>query len=420
VKAMSKQVKLDVFVKEPARKVIEQSEEAQKIYDLPEGWRWVKLNAVAEIIMGQSPPSTTYNKEGVGLPFYQGKKDFGERHPTPRIWCNKPQKVAKAGDVLISVRAPVGSVNICREKSCIGRGLAAIRPFNHSLDNLFLFHYLRSIENKWAGKGSTFKAIRKVELQNLPIPLPPLDEQRRIVSRLEQLIGRVEEAKKLRKVAKEETEKIMESAINKVFNKAEEKKWRWVKLNEICWINREKRDPTKEIPDKEFLYIDISSVEEGTGRIVKIKKILGKNAPSRARRVIHTNDVIMSTVRPYLKSFAIITEEYDNQICSTGFAVLSCQEKVIPKYLLYALFSDIVISQCNDMMVGAHYPALRLNQVAKIKIPLASLDEQKKIVTYLNKIRENVDSLRELQQSMDKELEKLVPSILDKAFRGEL
>jgi len=100
--------------------------------------------------------------------------------------------------------------------------------------------------------------------------------------------------------------------------------WRWVRLDEVVWINKEKIDPQKEIPDKEFLYIDISSVEGGTGRILEVKKVLGKNAPSRAKRVVHTNDVIMSTVRPYLKSIAIIPEEYDGQICSTGTLRATC------------------------------------------------------------------------------------------------
>jgi len=389
-------------------------------YDLPKGWKWMKLGSIAEIIMGQSPPSTTYNKEGIGLPFYQGKADFRELFPTPRVWCNEPIKIAEAGDILISVRAPVGPVNLSKEKCCIGRGLAAIRPKRHVLNNLFLFYYLRSIENSWRGKGSTFKAIRKKDLQNLQIPLPPLEEQKRVVSRLEQLINRTEEAKRLRKLAKEEAEKIMEVILHKVFSKAEERGWKWVKLEEVCWINREKRDPAKEMPDKEFIYIDISSIEEGTGRIVKVKRILGKKAPSRARRVIHTDDVIMSTVRPYLKAFAIIPKEFDNQICSTGFAVLTSKGKILPKFLLYALFSDATIHQCNEMMVGAHYPALRINQVARIKIPLPPLEEHKYITTYLDKLSKTTEFIKKLQQSTDKELERLGPAILDKAFKGEL
>jgi len=165
----------------------------------------------------------------------------------------------------------------------------------------------------------------------------------------------------------------------KIFSKEETgpyelpKGWRWVRLGEVCKINKNSRNPAKEIPDKEFLYIDITSVEGGTGEIKEIKKILGENAPSRARRVIHQDDVIMSTVRPYLKAFAVIPPEYDNQICSTGFAVLSCNSEILPKFLLYALFSEVVIEQCNKMMIGAHYPALNNELWQGLKHYLAKL-----------------------------------------------
>lgn len=216
---MAEQVKLDApLFTEKLERTENKEAEGEGLYNLPEEWKWVKLGRkdLAEIIMGQSPPSITYNKEGNGLPFYQGKADFGKLHPTPRIWCNKPNKIAEKGDILISVRAPVGPVNICHEKSCIGRGLSAIRPRSHVLNNFFLFYYLKSIENSWIGKGSTFKAIRKRDLQNLEIPLPPLDEQKRIVSRMEKLLSRIEEAERLQ----EETRKIFENITQGILDRA--------------------------------------------------------------------------------------------------------------------------------------------------------------------------------------------------------
>lgn len=90
------------------------------------------LSDVAKIIMGQSPPSSTYNSTGKGLPFFQGKTDFGEMYPTPRVYCTEPNRIAEPGDILITVRAPVGPTNINFVQSCIGRGLAAIRVFKIS------------------------------------------------------------------------------------------------------------------------------------------------------------------------------------------------------------------------------------------------------------------------------------------------
>ena len=92
--------------------------------DLPNGWVWTILEEISEIILGQSPPSATYNTNGEGLPFYQGKLEFGKLYPTPRKWCTAPKKIVEKGDVFISIRAPVGPYkylprNIrCRKRPC--------------------------------------------------------------------------------------------------------------------------------------------------------------------------------------------------------------------------------------------------------------------------------------------------------------
>jgi type I restriction enzyme, S subunit len=129
----------------------------------------VKLSEVAELVMGQSPPSTSYNAVGDGLPFYQGKTDFGATYPTPRIYCCEPKKLAEEGDILMSVRAPVGATNLCKSKSCIGRGIAAIRA--SGIDRDFLYFYLKKIEAyiDSLGSGAIFKAINKSQLAELPI-----------------------------------------------------------------------------------------------------------------------------------------------------------------------------------------------------------------------------------------------------------
>ncbi len=162
--------------------------------------------------------------------------------------------------------------------------------------------------------------------------------------------------------------------------------WEVVRLEDVVDINKESRDPNKETPNDKFLYIDIESVEGETGLVKTTKEILGKNAPSRARRVVHQNYIIMSTVRPYLKAFALVPREYNNQICSTGFAVLSCKNEILPRYLLYTLFSKKVIDQCNKMMMGGQYPALNQSQVAKIEIPLPPLPEQRRIAEVLGTV----------------------------------
>ncbi|MEW6701290.1 MAG: restriction endonuclease subunit S, partial [Bacteroidota bacterium] len=137
--------------------------------NIPPGWEIVKLGEVCEIVMGQSPASSTYNKKGIGLPFFQGKKEFTDLHPIAEKWCSAPNKIAQAKDVLISVRAPVGATNIADQICCIGRGLAAVR---YSYNYLFLFYFLRFIEKKLdeQGTGTTFKAISGDVLRETDFP----------------------------------------------------------------------------------------------------------------------------------------------------------------------------------------------------------------------------------------------------------
>ena len=141
---------------------------------LPKGWAWTALGEACTVVMGQSPPSKSYNTEGVGLPFYQGKAEFGDLYPTPVKWCSLPGKIAEAGDILITVRAPVGPTNLCREKSCIGRGLAAIRPLADAPSRYWLYA-LRRFESELAEKatGTTFAAIsgNTLRVKDTPCPL---------------------------------------------------------------------------------------------------------------------------------------------------------------------------------------------------------------------------------------------------------
>ena len=167
----------------------------KKRTDLPAGWVKSHMNNVCTIILGQSPPSSTYNVNGEGLPFFQGKAEFGERYPIAVKWCSRPKKVAQKNDILISVRAPVGPTNIAPSKCCIGRGLAAIRPLE-DIEHLYVYYYLRSIEHELSemGTGTTFKAISGSDLRAISIPLAPLDQQKLIVAEIEKQFSRLDEA----------------------------------------------------------------------------------------------------------------------------------------------------------------------------------------------------------------------------------
>lgn len=160
---------------------------------LPDGWRWERLGAVAHVNAGQSPPSAQVNKNGEGLPFFQGKADFGAHHPTARNWCAKPTKIAEANDVLISVRAPVGPTNYALERCGIGRGLAAIR--SDTLCQRYIRHWLAATGHSLREKatGTTFEAITGDVLRHHVIPVPPSGVDETIVARIDELFAEVDD-----------------------------------------------------------------------------------------------------------------------------------------------------------------------------------------------------------------------------------
>ena len=163
--------------------------EGEKPFDLPLGWEWERLGRLTYIEMGQSPSSSSYNQAEDGMPFFQGKADFGKISPTPRYWCTEPQKIAYPDDVLLSVRAPVGSTNLNNIECCIGRGLAALRPLAET-NCYFLLYLMRSFQTKLESfsTGTTFAAVSKSDVESFPVPLPPLAEQQRIVAKVDELM----------------------------------------------------------------------------------------------------------------------------------------------------------------------------------------------------------------------------------------
>jgi restriction endonuclease S subunit len=159
--------------------VLKHSLSVKKKVKIESKWELVKLEDVIELISGQSPESEFYNQEKKGIPFYQGKTEFGEIYlEEPKYWTEKITKESLKGDVLITVRAPVGPVNINPfERICIGRGLNAMRVSDKIL-NVYLFYYLKSNQEQITGnEGAIFQSISRDQVLTLKIPLPPLDIQ---------------------------------------------------------------------------------------------------------------------------------------------------------------------------------------------------------------------------------------------------
>ncbi len=186
---------------EVQKEIVAEIEGYQKIIDgarqVVENWRpsfsvdpdWplVELGEVCEVISGQSPEGEFYNDRGEGTPFYQGKTEFSNKYiGSPHKWTTRETKIAEKDDILMSVRAPVGPVNISTQRICIGRGLAAIRASEKILIP-FLFALLRNKEKEIKGNGgAVFDSINRKDIESIRIPLPPLEVQHEFVARIEE------------------------------------------------------------------------------------------------------------------------------------------------------------------------------------------------------------------------------------------
>lgn len=144
-----------------------------RLGEVPEGWKVATIDEEFNLTMGQSPPGSTYNEDGEGMPFYQGRKDFSFRYPTRRVYCTAPKRFAEKGDTLVSVRAPVGDVNMANEKCCVGRGLASLRHKTGSRSyTYYAMQSLQEIFSRYEAEGTVFGSINKTDFQTLSLLRP--------------------------------------------------------------------------------------------------------------------------------------------------------------------------------------------------------------------------------------------------------
>lgn len=203
-------------VKESYKKLLAATDDMlkAKFQEMFIGQGVVALSVACDIVMGTSPDSQYYNTNCEGLPFYQGKTEFTDMYiGGAEVWCTKPVRVAEKDEILMSVRAPVGAINIAAEKCCIGRGLCSLKPKDNVTKLLFVFYALKLQEEKISrlGTGSTFKAINKDQVYNkITLPLPPLPFQQQFV----EIATQAEATKESLRKSIENIDQVIKSLIN--------------------------------------------------------------------------------------------------------------------------------------------------------------------------------------------------------------
>lgn len=264
----------------------------------------------------------------------------------------------------------------------------------------YLYFYLLASEKyreeiKLLTQGANINNISST-INSITIPLPPIEVQQRIVSELDEYRKIVFGAQSIISSYEPHLPKFKNSNI--------------IKLSEVCEINRFSVNPEQEYGKETFTYIDISSVSSGTGKINTSQKIKGCDAPSRARRGISKGDILMSTVRPNLKSFSYVDFDTTGFVASTGFAVLT-PKNVNGKYLLYALLDDFVGNQLNDAMSKAMYPSVNKSDLENLDIICPSAEEQKEAVAQIERELSFIKPSEEIISIFTKKIERKINEV---------
>ena len=373
-----------------------------------------------EVIAGQSPEGKYYNSDGKGMPFYQGKKDFGEKFlEEPSIWTTETPKVARKSDILMSVRAPVGPVNFATQDVCIGRGLAAIRS-RGTLEVDFLFYQLLHLQPKIAGKeGAVFASINKSEIAALPIVVGPLSEQRRIVAILDEAFEGIATAKANAEKNLQNARQVVNWQLEKVFTDAGPG---WIKkrLQDVCERITDGTHQTPTYYNQGVVFLSSRNVTSGKIDWDNIKYIDTKQHLEMHRRVAPRVDDILLAKNGTTGIAAMVDRDvvFDIYVSLALIRPLAC---VLPAFLLHFINSPVAKHQFNKRLKGVGVPNLHLQEIREVLVTFPeSQQEQEKVVKRLDALQGEVGNLTNVYKRKLSALDELKKSLLHQAFTGQL
>ncbi len=325
---------------------------------------FVPLGDVCNIISGQSPKGQYYNDTGTGVPFYQGKTEFTQKYlGSPQKWTTSVTKLAEENDVVMSVRAPVGPVNLVQRQICIGRGLAALRSGENVL-SAYLFYVLHGMEASISGRnGMAFSSISREEISRIRIPLPPLAVQQKIVDEVEQ----VEEKEGTFQARMAEIQAEVSTIIERCRQQADD----YVRLGKVVAYSAQK--------------VSVQTLNKDT--YVGVDNLLPNVAGKRASEFLpvsgtvtayHPGNILISNIRPYLKKAWLA----DNHGGSSGdvLVLVADKEKVLPEYVFAFVSTDEFFDyEMQNIGSNVKMPRADKKKVLDFRIPLLSMQEQRQI-----------------------------------------
>lgn len=346
-----------------------------------------RLDELCELNMGQSPDSSSYNENAEGLPFFQGNADFGEIHPTVRIWCNAPTKIVEPGTLLISVRAPIGALNFASERSCIGRGLAGISAKN-GVELKYIYYCLKGKHSELnaKGTGSTFKAISKSALGETAVKIIPQAEQIEVI----QVLDRVSDIIAARKKQIAELDNLVKARFVEMFGDPirNNRNYRQIPLEQLCDVGSSKRIFEKEYVDKGIpFYRTKEVVELSKGNEISTELFITKERFEEIRNkygVPQKNDLLISAVGT-IGVIWIVDGESDFYFKDGNLLRIASSSKFDSVYMKY-LLESLIANYKQQMSVGTAYAALTIAGLKQMQVYDVPLSLQQEFATFVAQV----------------------------------
>ena len=367
-----------------------------------------------------------------GIPFLTSKALGGSGKTNPEkydfITIEKHIELKKAhittNDILFTNRgANVGVIGVAGEDlsdANIGPQLTLIRSNEKLVSYNYLYFSMQSsffqkqVQGQDSGSAMNFFGIKSTE--QFKIKIPPLLEQQKIAKILSTWDNAISTTERLIENSTQQKKALMQQLLTGKKRLLDDNGERFEgefnqhRLSEL--VNIDKKSLGKNTPENyEFEYISLSDVSTGT--ISKsLERHVFSSAPSRARRIVKENDLLLATVRPNLKGFAKARKEHDGFVASTGFAVLSAKKDVSSDYVYHYLFSHHLTGQINALVVGSNYPAINSSDVGSLKILCPPLEEQQKIATVLTNADREIELLEQQLADLQQEKKALMQVLL--------
>ena len=412
------------------------------IGEVPKNWEVKRLKYIADLNMGQSPPSEEYNSDQVGTPFLQGNAEFGSHHPTPKIYCPTAKKHANPGDILVSVRAPVGAINTANQVYGIGRGLCAIRPRTNQFGRRYAKYLLEVVRTELhvVSTGSTYEAVTVDEVSNLTCVVPPLSEQTQIANFLDQKTGQIDELIRIKERQIELLQEQRTALINQVVTKGLDpnvemkpsgverigeipKHWKINRLKHVAKIlpsNVDKHIYPDEIQVRLCNYTDVYYND-----YITVDTVLAKGSCKESeftKFALRKGDVIITKDSETPDDIGVPTyvkDDLDDVVCGyhlTMIRPLDCLGEFIFRFIQ----SDRTRRYFEVSSNGITRYGLGKSSIENLLLPIPTDSEQQQIADFLNNKTQQIDELITAEQRKIELLKEYRQSLISEAVTGKI